>query len=76
MNAAAVSNKDNISISVRTYIYNILKANLNYLQISEDVRLNVEFEAVRTTRNETQNSVANTNVLYNLQLNKNYFYLK
>jgi len=76
VNAAAVSNKDNISISVRTYIYNILKANLNYLQISEDVRLNVEFEAVRTTRNETQNSVANTNVLYNLQLNKNYFYLK
>ena len=76
MNAAAVTNNDNISISVRKYTYNILKANLNYIQISEDVFLDVEFEAVPATRNETQNTVANTNVLYILHLNRPYFYLK
>ena len=76
VNMAAVSNNDNISHLVRTYINNILKAKLNYLQISEDVYWHVEFQTVRITRIETHTSVANTNGLYILQLNTYYFYLK
>ena len=53
VNKAAVSNNENISHSLRTYINNMLNAPLNYLQISETIFWHVEFQAVRITRSET-----------------------